>query len=237
MEAKTKEIGSSVDVKFIDRSSWLRAAVLGANDAILSTASIAIGVAAGTDTRDFIILATLAGLVAGALSMTASKFVSICSQTDTEKAEIERERIELVESPELEMLELAGIYEKRGLKKETAIQVAKEFTEKDALAAHVRDELGINKISQPKPLQSALSAGAAFIMGGSLSLMVTIFLPEKSMVYTLYGSGIFSLIILGVVTAKTGGSSVWKAITRITLWGTLVMGTSAFVGYLFGMNM
>ncbi|NLZ72288.1 MAG: VIT family protein [Bacteroidales bacterium] len=237
METKTEKIDSSVDVKFVDRSSWLRAAVLGANDAILSTASIAIGVAAGTDTRDFIIHATLAGLVAGSLSMAASKFVSISSQTDTEKAEIERERIELLESPELEMLELAGIYEKRGLKKETAIQVAKEFMEKDALAAHVRDELGINKISQPKPLQSALVAGVAFVMGGSLPLMVTIFLPEKSMGYTLYGSGIFSLIILGIVTAKTGGSSVWKAITRITLWGTLVMGTSAFVGYLFGMKM
>ncbi len=237
MEANTDDLDDSLDNPFIERSNWLRAAVLGANDAILSTASIAIGVAAGSDTRDFIILATLAGLVAGALSMTASKFVSISSQTDTEKAEIEREKIELEESPKLELLELAGIYERRGLTKETALQVAKEFTEKDALSAHVRDELGISEIRQAKPWQSAVAAGASFILGGSLPLMVTIFLPQKGMGYALYGSAIFSLLILGVVTAKTGGSSVWKAITRITLWGTLVMGTSALVGYFFGVNM
>lgn len=236
MKADKKDLNSSSDTQFMQRSNWLRAAVLGANDAILSTASIAIGVSTGSDTREFIILATIAGLVAGALSMTASKYVSISSQTDTEKAEIAREKIELEEMPNLELLELAGIYEKRGLTKKTALQVAEEFTENDALAAHVRDELGISEISQAKPLQSALAAGAAFIMGGSLPLMVTMFLPENSMGYTLYGSAIFSLIILGIVTAKTGGSSVWKAIVRITFWGTLVMGISALVGHLFGMN-
>jgi len=194
-------------------------------------------VAAGSDTREFIILATLAGLVAGALSMTASKYVSVSSQTDTEKAEIAREKIELKEMPKLELLELAGIYEKRGLKKETALQVAKEFTEKDALAAHVRDELGIDEITPTKPIQAALASGAAFVVGGSLPLVVTLFLPERSMEYTLYGSAIFSLMLLGIVAAKTGGSSIWKAIGRITFWGTLAMGASALVGYLFGMNM
>ena len=236
MQTNTNNLDNPLENHFIQRNSWLRAAVLGANDAILSTASIAIGVAAGSASRDSILLATLAGLAAGALSMATSKFVSISSQTDTEEADIEREKIELKETPGLELLELAGIYEKRGLKKETALQVAKEFTEKDALAAHVRDELGINENRQAKPLQAALAAGAAFILGGSLPLLVTIFLPEKSMEYTLYGSAIISLIILGIVTAKAGGSSIWKAIIRITFWGTIVMGTTGLVGYLFGIN-
>ena len=215
----------------------MRAVVLGANDGILSTASIAIGVATGSDSREFILLATLAGLAAGALSMTASQFVSVSSQTDIEKADIEREKIELKETPQSELLELAGIYERRGLKKATALLVAKELTEKDALAAHVRDELGINKLSQARPLQAALVSGTAFVMGGALPLLVTIFLPEKNMEYTLYGSAIISLIILGVVTAKTGGSSIWKAIRRITFWGSLAMGGSALVGHLFGVSL
>lgn len=236
MKSKTKDIETASDNNFINRSVWLSAVVLGANDAILSTASIAIGVAAGSDTREVIILATLAGVVAGALSMTASKFVSLSSQTDIEKAEIAREKIEIEEMPKLELLELAGIYEQRGLKKETALQVAKEFTEKDALAAHVRDELGILKNRRIKPIQTAMASGAAFLIGGSLPLLITIFLPEKNMEYTLYGSAIFSLIILGIISAKTGGSSIWKAIIRITFWGTLVMGLSALVGHLFGVN-
>ena len=237
MEATIDNPEDPLENHFINRSNWLRAAVLGANDAILSTASIAIGVAAGSDSREVILLATLAGLAAGALSMTAIRYVSVSSRIDTEQADIEREKIELKETPELELLELAGIYEKRGLKKETALLVAKEFTEHDALAAHIRDELGITEISETSPLQDALAAGAAFVLGGSLPLLVTIFLPEKNMEYTLYGSAIISLIILGIVTAKAGGSSIWKAIIRITLWGTVVMGATALVGYLFGMNM
>ena len=238
MEKKVKSVAieSASNNNFIDRSSWLSAAVLGANDAILSTASIAIGVATGSDSREVVILATLAGLVAGALSMTASKFVSLSTQTDTEKAEIAREKAEIEEAPKMELLELAGIYEQRGLKKETAMQVAKEFTEKDALAAHVRDELGIDENRQAKPIQAALASGIAFIVGGSLPLIITIFLPESNMEYTLYGSAILSLIILGIISAKTGGSSIWKAIIRITFWGTLVMGLSALVGHLFGVN-
>src|SRR6056297_1739956 len=153
---------------YIHRSNWLRAAVLGANDGILSTASIAIGVAAASSLRDPVILASLAGLVAGALSMAAGEYVSVSSQTDVEKADIEREKEELEEMPELELKRLAQIYEERGLKKETAMTVAIELTEHDALGAHVRDELGINEISQAKPLQAAFASGAAFTGGGLL---------------------------------------------------------------------
>lgn len=236
METNIENLDTYLDNHFIHRSNWLRAAVLGANDGILSVASIAIGVSAASTTRDPLILATLAGLVAGALSMAAGEYVSVSSQTDIEKADIERERIELEEMPEIELLRLAEIYENRGLKKETALIVAKELTAKDALAAHVRDELGITEISQAKPLQAALASGASFIVGGVLPLFVTLFLPIKSMEYTLYGSAIFFLIILGVVSAKTGGSSLSKAIIRITFWGTIAMGLTAFVGYLFGVN-
>ncbi len=236
MEADTDNLDDPLKNHFIHRSKWLRAAVLGANDAILSTASIAIGVAAGSDSRETILLATLAGLAAGALSMTASRFVSASSRIDTENADIEREKLELKETPELELIELAAIYEKRGLKKETALIVAKEFTENDALAAHIRDELGITDITRERPFRDAIIAGGSFILGGSLPLFVTIFLPLESMEYSLYISAIISLIILGAVTAKKGGSSIWKAITRITLWGTLVMGATALVGYFFGIN-
>ncbi|MBL7841455.1 MAG: VIT family protein [Cyclobacteriaceae bacterium] len=221
---------------YVHRSNWLRAAVLGANDGIISVSSLAIGVAAASTTRDPIALATLAGLVAGALSMAAGEYVSVSSQMDTEKSDIEREAEELRTMPEVELNILAAIYEKRGLKKETAMQVALEFTEKDALAAHVRDELGINEITQANPIQAALASGASFTVGGLLPLLVGLFAPISSMEYWIYGSTIISLIILGAVAAKTGGSSVGKAIARITIWGTLAMGLSALVGYLFGVH-
>lgn len=221
---------------FITRSNWLRAAVLGANDGILSTASIAIGVAAASNTRDPVILAALAGLVAGALSMAAGEYVSVSSQTDVEHADIERERAELAEMPETELQRLAEIYEKRGLKKETAQQVATELTAKDALGAHMRDELGINEISQAKPIQAALASGAAFTIGGIMPFLVTLFLPLKSMEYSLYGFAIFFLVILGALASKTGGSSVTKAIIRISFWGTVAMGLTALVGYLFNVT-
>ena len=226
-----------LDPHYIQRSNWLRAAVLGANDGILSTASIAIGVAAASDFREPVVLATVAGLVAGALSMAAGEYVSVSSQTDIEKADIEREKQELIEMPELELEMLASIYEKRGLKKETALIVAKEFTEHDALAAHIRDELGINEVSQAKPIQAALASGGAFTFGGILPLIVAVFFPLKNMEYSLYAFAIIFLVILGVIAAKTGGSSISKAIIRITFWGTAAMGLTAFVGYLFGVKM
>jgi VIT1/CCC1 family predicted Fe2+/Mn2+ transporter len=237
MAGKLENLDNYLDPHYIQRSNWLRAAVLGANDGILSTASLAIGVAAASDLREPVILATLAGLVAGALSMAAGEYVSVSSQTDVEKADIEREKIELKEMPELELQRLAEIYEKRGLKKETALKVAKELTEKDALGAHIRDELGINEMSQAKPIQAAIASGAAFTIGGVLPLLVTLFLPLKTMEYSLYGFALFFLIILGALAAKTGGSNIWKAILRITFWGTVAMGLTALVGYLFNVNL
>ncbi len=233
MKENNNHLDDYLSPHFITRSNWLRAAVLGANDGILSTASIAIGVAAASNTRDPVILAALAGLVAGALSMAAGEYVSVSSQTDVEKADIEREKKELLDMPEIELQRLAEIYEQRGLNKETAQIVAKELTSEDALGTHVRDELGINEISQAKPIQAAFASGAAFTTGGILPFLVTLFLPLKGMEYSLYGFAIFFLIILGALAAKTGGSSVNKAIIRITFWGTVAMGLTALVGHLF----
>ena len=225
-----------LDSYYMHRSNWIRAAVLGANDGILSTVSIAIGVAAATDVREPVVLATLAGLVAGALSMAAGEYVSVSSQTDVEQADIEREKQELQEDPEMELQLLAQIYEQRGLKKETALKVALEFTKKDALAAHVRDELGINEVYQANPIQAALASGAAFTVGGTLPFLVTLFFPVENMEIALYTSALFFLITLGATAAKTGGSSIRKAVLRITFWGTIAMGLTAFVGYLFGIS-
>jgi VIT1/CCC1 family predicted Fe2+/Mn2+ transporter len=225
-----------LDSHYIHRSNWLRAAVLGANDGIISISSLAVGVATASHTNDPVILATVAGLVAGALSMAAGEYVSVSSQTDTEKADIEREKEELRTMPEAELNILAAIYEQRGLKKETAMQVAVELTEKDALAAHIRDELGITEITQAKPIQAAIASGSAFTAGGVLPLLVTLFAPIEYMPYFLYGSTILFLILLGYLSAKTGGSPIGKAILRITIGGTLAMGISAGVGYLFGVN-
>lgn len=226
-----------LDTHYVQRSNWLRAAVLGANDGILSTASLAIGIAAASELREPVVLATVAGLVAGALSMAAGEYVSVSSQTDVENADIEREKEELATMPELELQRLAEIHEKRGLKKETAMTVARELTAHDALGAHMRDELGLNEISQAKPIQAALASGASFTVGGVLPLLVTIFLPLNNMEYYLYGFAIVFLTVLGAVAAKTGGSSVTKAIVRITFWGTAAMGLTAAVGYLFGVSL
>ncbi len=222
---------------YVQRSNWLRAAVLGANDGILSTASLAIGIAAASDLREPIVLATVAGLVAGALSMAAGEYVSVSTQTDVEKADIIREKQELKEMPDIELERLAEIYENRGLKKETAITVAKELTQYDALGVHMRDELGINELSQAKPIQAAFASGASFTVGGVLPLIVTLFLPVRNMEYYLYGFAIIFLIILGSLAAKTGGSNIKKAVVRITFWGTAAMGLTALVGYLFGVNL
>ena len=225
-----------LDNHYIHKSNWLRAAVLGANDGILSTASLAIGVAAASNMREPIVLATLAGLVAGALSMAAGEYVSVSSQTDVEKSDIVREEKELEEMPELELQRLSEIYVQRGLKKETAMIVALELTAHDALGAHVRDELGINEVSQAKPLQAAWTSGAAFSTGGLLPLLVALFMPVANMEYYLYGFAIFFLIILGILSAEAGGSSIKKALIRITFWGTVAMGLTALVGHIFGVS-
>ncbi len=229
-------IDNYLDNHYIHRSNWLRAAVLGANDGIISVSSLAIGVAAASATREPIVLATVAGLVAGALSMAAGEYVSVSSQTDTEKADIEREIKELAEMPEIELNILAQIYEKRGLKKETAMQVAIEMTEKDALGTHIREELGINEISQANPIQAAIASGASFTVGGILPLLVVLFAPKQGLEYWLYGFTTVFLIVLGTTAAKTGGSSIKKAVLRITIWGTIAMGLSALVGFIFGVK-
>lgn len=229
-------IDKYLEVHYIHRSNWLRAAVLGANDGIISVASLAIGVATASSSRDPILLATVASMVAGALSMAAGEYVSVSSQTDIEKADIKREAKELAEMPELELQMLAKIYEERGLKKETALLVAKEMTEHDALAAHIRDELGITDINQANPIQAALASGAAFTAGGLLPLLVVLFAPMEYLEYFLYGFTIISLIILGAVSAKTGGAKPLKPIIRIVIWGTIAMLLSALVGYIFGVN-
>lgn len=229
-------IDNYLEKHYIHRSNWLRAAVLGANDGIISISSLAIGVAAASSSRDPILLATMAGLVAGALSMAAGEYVSVSSQTDIESADIEREKKELQETPEEEELILAQIYEKRGLQKETAKQVAKELTKVDALGAHVRDELGITEMSQANPIQAALASGAAFTAGGFIPLMVSLLAPVVYMEYILYGCTIVALAVLGTVSARAGGSNVIKAVLRIVLGGTIAMVISAAVGYFFGVR-
>lgn len=236
MAAHSEHLDDYMHNHFIHRSNWLRAAVLGANDGILSTASLAIGVAAASNSRDAIILATVAGVVAGALSMAAGEYVSVSSQTDIETADIAREKIELETMPELELQRLADIYESRGLKKETAMIVALELTEYDALGAHVRDELGITEVSKANPLQAALASGAAFCVGGALPLLVVIFMQLHNIEYYIYGFALLFLITLGAISAKTGGADPMKAIIRVTFWGTVAMGLSALVGYIFGVS-
>ena len=229
-------IDNYLDPHYIHRSNWLRAAVLGANDGIISISSLAIGVTAANSTRDAILLATVAGLVAGALSMAAGEYVSVSSQTDIERSDIEREKKELEEMPEEELGILAQIYERRGLKKETAALVAEELTEADALGAHVRDELGITELTQANPIQAALASGAAFTAGGFLPLLVTILVPLTQMEIALYSVTIAALIVLGAVAARTGGSSFKRGILRVVIWGTIAMGLSALVGFLFGVR-
>ncbi|HEY1871991.1 MAG TPA: VIT family protein [Chitinophagaceae bacterium] len=221
---------------YVNRSGWLRAAVLGANDGILSTTSLAIGVAAASHTRSPIILAALAGLVAGAMSMAAGEFVSVNSQSDVEKADLEREKNELETMPDIELNELSNIYQQQGLDKELAMQVALQLTKRNALEAHAREELGINEFTQPKPMQAALASALSFISGGILPLLVSIFSPLKLMVVNQYAFSIVFLALSGVIAAKVGGSGVIKSVLRICFWGTVAMGVTALVGYLFGVN-
>jgi VIT1/CCC1 family predicted Fe2+/Mn2+ transporter len=221
---------------YVMRSGWLRASILGANDGILSTASIIIGVAAASSTREPILLAGVAGLVAGALSMAAGEYVSVSSQADLERADLNRERKELEETPEEELIELAKIYEKRGLSAALSLEVAQQLTDHNALEAHARDELGINEITAAKPLQAALASGLAFIFGGILPVLATLIVPLTQMVLLQYIKALTFLVTLGTVAAKAGGSSILKAIIRIVFWGTAAMGVTAYIGHLFGVS-
>ncbi|WP_041495250.1 VIT1/CCC1 transporter family protein [Nonlabens marinus] len=220
-----------------NRSNWLRAAVLGANDGILSTASIVIGVAAASATKDPILLSGLAGLVAGALSMAAGEYVSVSSQSDLEEADLKREEKELTETPQAELQELAHIYESRGLDNVLALQVAKQLTAHNALEAHARDELGITDMTKANPLQAALSSGASFVFGGALPVIVAFLAPVDQMEIYQYLTALLFLILLGFLSGKVGGSSKRKAVLRIVLGGTIAMGITAGIGYLFGVGM
>lgn len=209
---------------------------MGANDGILSTSSLVVGIAAASDSRGAIVLAALAGMIAGALSMAAGEYVSVSSQADVERSDLEREKKELLETPQAELEELAKLYEARGLDEALAMEVAVQLTAHDALGAHARDELGINEIMVARPFLAALASFASFVVGAGLPFLVSLTAPLNTMIYWQYGSSILFLMLLGAIAAKTGGSSVPKAILRICFWGTVAMALTAFVGHVFGTN-
>ncbi len=217
-----------------DRIGWLRAAVLGANDGIVSTASLVIGVAAAETTHDNIMIAGVAGLVAGAMSMAAGEYVSVSSQADTENADLARERIELSTDGETELKELTGIYVQRGLEESLAIEVAKQLMQHDAIGAHSRDELGISETMSARPVQAAIASAAMFSVGAALPLATAFFLSEKLIPLIVSVTALFFLALLGGVSASAGGAPVAKAIARVTFWGALAMAATAGIGALFG---
>lgn len=213
---------------------WLRAAVLGANDGLISTASLVVGVAASGTARPAILVAGIAGLVAGAMSMAAGEYVSVSSQADTEAADLARERHELATMPEAELRELAGIYQARGLTPELAMQVAEQLTAHDALGAHARDELGLSEITAARPLQAAWSSAVAFAVGAALPVLVVTVAPEAWSSRLVIASALVLLVVLGAVAARVGGADARKGALRVAFWGALAMASSALVGRLFG---
>jgi VIT1/CCC1 family predicted Fe2+/Mn2+ transporter len=219
---------------YAERIGWLRAAVLGANDGIVSTASLVVGVAAANVARGDVLTAGLAGLVAGAMSMAAGEYVSVSSQADTEKADLARESLELETDREFESQELADIYINRGLEPDLARQVAEQLMEHDALAAHARDELGLNEIHTARPIQAALASAATFAAGAALPLLFTLISPDTIIIPLVAGSSLVSLALLGAVSARVGGADVWKGVIRVTFWGALAMAATALIGALFG---
>ncbi len=221
---------------YVNRIGWLRAAVLGANDGIVSTASLIAGVASAGSDRAEILLAGVAGMAAGALSMAAGEYVSVSSQADTEKADLEREKHELEVHPEAELEELARIYEERGLDPDLAMQVAKELTEKDALAAHARDELGITEVSEARPFQAAISSALSFSAGAALPVLSILIAPENAIGELTTVVSLFTLGLLGAVSARTGGAPILPAVARVVFWGGFAMLATAGVGKVFGIT-
>jgi VIT1/CCC1 family predicted Fe2+/Mn2+ transporter len=213
---------------------WLRAAVLGANDGLISTSSLVVGVAAAQSARDPVLLAALAGLVAGALSMAAGEYVSVSSQADTERADLARERRELATTPDLERAELAGIYVARGLTPELAGQVADQLMAHDALAAHARDELGMSEATRARPIQAALASAAAFALGAAPPLFLVLFLPMAALTPAVVGSSLVLLSVLGGTAAHLGGAPLITGAARMAFWGAVAMGCTALVGRFFG---
>jgi VIT1/CCC1 family predicted Fe2+/Mn2+ transporter len=222
------------ETHFVDRVGWLRAAVLGANDGILSVASLITGVAAAQADRHGVLLAGVAGWLAGAMSMAAGEYVSVSSQSDAEKADLARERQELHAMPEAELDELTHIYVRRGLDPALARQVAVQLTEKDALEAHARDELGISEATQARPIQASLASAGSFSVGSAAPLLVVLLAPLPWLVPAVIGASLAFLAVLGALGARTGGADAWRATARVLAWGAAAMLVTAGVGRLFG---
>jgi len=218
----------------VSRIGWLRAAVLGANDGIVSTASLIVGVAAASAATADVLIAGVAGLVAGAMSMAAGEYVSVSSQSDTEQADLARERAELASQPEFERDELVRIYIKRGVAPDLAHQVSEQLMAKDALGAHARDELGISEVTIARPVQAALTSAATFAVGAALPLAMVMLVPRAALVVSVSVASLLFLALLGAVGARAGGADVVKATLRVTFWGALAMALTAGIGAIFG---
>jgi VIT1/CCC1 family predicted Fe2+/Mn2+ transporter len=231
---KEAKMGKHGERHYAERIGWLRAAVLGANDGIVSTASLVVGVAAAHAARSEVLIAGMAGLVAGAMSMAAGEYVSVSSQADTEKADLERERRELDEDVELERDELAAIYVDRGLEPPLARQVADQLMAHDALGAHARDELGLSEMHSARPLQAAAASAATFTVGAALPLTLAWIGPAAVLAPVVAGGSIMFLAFLGGLAARAGGAGIVLGAGRVTLWGALAMAATALVGWLFG---
>jgi VIT1/CCC1 family predicted Fe2+/Mn2+ transporter len=218
----------------VARIGWLRAAVLGANDGIVSTASLIVGVAAASAATSEVLVAGVAGLVAGAMSMAAGEYVSVSSQSDTEQADLARERAELASQPEFEREELTRIYMDRGVDSDLARQVADQLMAKDALTAHARDELGISEVTAARPIQAALTSAATFAVGAALPLSMVVLLPDSLLVAGVSIASLIFLALLGAIGARAGGANIVRATVRVTFWGALAMALTAGIGSIFG---
>ena len=217
-----------------DRIGWLRAAVLGANDGLISTSSLVVGVASAEPSRTAVLLAAVAGLVGGALSMAAGEYVSVSSQADTERADLKRERGELAAAPEAERNELAGIYVARGLSRDLAVQVADQLMAKDALGAHAWDELGIQETTQARPIQAVVASAACFAAGAALFVLFAVILSDRTLTFGVIGASLALLFVLGGVAARLGGASALRGAVRVGFWGAVAMGVTAVAGRIFG---
>jgi VIT1/CCC1 family predicted Fe2+/Mn2+ transporter len=224
------------DPHYITRSGWLRAAVLGANDGIVSISSLIVGVAAANPEPGAVMVAGIAGLAAGAMSMAAGEYVSVSSQSDTERADILRETKALEELPDEELAELAAIYEAKGLSRDTAILVAREMTEKDALGAHVRDELGLSEIHSANPIQAAFASGLTFSVAAAVPLLAAFFAPEGMIIPVVLAVTIITLAALGALGAKAGAAPIIRATLRVVFWGIFAMAVTYGIGLLFGVS-
>ena len=222
------------ETHLVSRIGWLRAAVLGANDGIVSTASLVVGVASASAASSEVLVAGIAGLVAGAMSMAAGEYVSVSSQSDTEQADLDRERKELETQPEFEREELAQIYVARGIQPDLARQVADQLMAKDALAAHALDELGISEMTTARPIQAALTSAATFAVGAALPLLMVLISPASLLVWTVSIASLLFLALLGAVGARAGGANVWRATLRVTFWGAFAMALTAGIGAVVG---